>query len=201
MHATTSERLILSSVAQNLLRILIASYFLACGIGLIPGSDLSPLFSRVLPASLAGPIGAGLVFVLSYLVMIGIWLRGAALTLGILTFWASYMRMLDMGVVDELGGFWRDLALIAALMLTYTETDPRNHRKRSLLRHKEARRKVEPEREPDSVPITGFAYERSAKDTDQTGSPVVRHAHLRRPVTAEELESIFQTEFETVRSI
>jgi hypothetical protein len=59
------------------------------------------------------------VFFLGYLVMTGHWLRGAALTLGLMTFWASYVTMLSLGVADELGGFWRDIALVAALMLTY----------------------------------------------------------------------------------
>ena len=49
MRDESGDRAVLSPMAQNLLRILIASYFLAGGIGLIPGTDLSPLTERLLP--------------------------------------------------------------------------------------------------------------------------------------------------------
>ncbi|WP_149866406.1 hypothetical protein [Tropicimonas marinistellae] len=187
--------MVLSSAGQNLLRILIASYFLAGAIGIIPGTDLTPMFLRFLPMPLAGLASGSLVFLLSYLVMIGVWLRGAALTLGILTFWSSYLRMLDLGIVDELGGFWRDLALIAALMLTYAETDPRNHGKRSPLRRKIAPRTVDPRavvipEEDEKQPLTA----QRARIADR------RREHMREPVSVEELEDIFREEFEIARS-
>ncbi len=199
MQDQTSDRLVLSAPAQNLLRILIASYFLAGAIGLIPGSDLTPLFGRVLPEQIAGPSAACFVFVLSYLVMIGVWLRGAALTLAIVTFWASYLRMMDMGIADELGGFWRDLALIASLMLTYAETDPKNREKRAPLRCEPSDADVDPH--PQVRPRQPAAA-RPLPDgpTDQTGSPVVRHDHLRQPVSSEELEHIFREEFRQART-
>ncbi len=112
----------LGSNAQTLLRCLISSYFIAGAIGLIPGIDLLPLTERLLPPALSGPISATTIFVLAYMVMIGIWLRGAALLLGILTFWASYLRMMEQGMGTDLGVFWRDLALIGALMLTYSRS-------------------------------------------------------------------------------
>ncbi|MDV7142445.1 hypothetical protein R3X27_07090 [Tropicimonas sp. TH_r6] len=108
--------------AQTLLRCLVASYFLAGAIGLFPGIDLLPLTERTLPASFAGPISATSIFLLAYMIMVGIWLRGAALLLGILTFWASYLRMMEQGMGTDLGVFWRDLALIGALMLTYSRS-------------------------------------------------------------------------------
>jgi hypothetical protein len=51
--------------------------------------------------------------------------------MAILTFYASYLTMLSLGVAEELGAFWRDLALIAALLLTYSErgTGMRGHRR------------------------------------------------------------------------
>lgn len=142
MKHSPTNHVVLSAVGQNLLRILIASHFLAGAIGLIPGTDLTPLTDTLLPLSLSGPFANATVFTLAYLVMIGVWLRGAALLLGILTFWSSYMQMVALGVEHELGQFWRDLAMIAALMLTYAVPEPRSHRKRAISRRKVVPRRV-----------------------------------------------------------
>ena len=79
---------------------------------------------------------------MAYLVMIGVWLRGSALLLGTVTFWASYLKMIELGMEHELGAFWRDLALIAALMLTYCDRDPRDSNKRGIVRRRIVPRKV-----------------------------------------------------------
>lgn len=107
--------------AQALLRLVIGSYFLAVALQLIPGTDLGILFSGVMPAPYDGALATGIVFALAFLVMVGHATRVAALVMALLTFYASYLTMLSLGVADELGSFWRDLALIAALLLTYSE--------------------------------------------------------------------------------
>jgi hypothetical protein len=53
------------------------------------------------------------------MVLLGKQTRLAALILGLLTFYASYLHMVQMGIDHVLGAFWRDMALVAALMLTY----------------------------------------------------------------------------------
>ena len=121
MKNDTANAVTLSPVAQSLLRILIASYFLASSLRLIPGTDLSPLLRSVLPDPHAGATAAAIVFVLAFLVMIGVWTRAAAMVLALMTFFASYLRMVELDLVAELGAFWRDLALIAALMLSYSD--------------------------------------------------------------------------------
>ncbi|RYH12082.1 hypothetical protein [Tropicimonas sp. IMCC6043] len=180
MKNASGTRVVLSATAQNLLRITIASYFLAGAIGLIPGSSLLPLTARVLPPELAGPVATFSVFGLSYLVMIGVWLRGAALTLGLLTFWASYLRMLELGLDEDLGTFWRDLALIAALMLTYAETDSESVRRRSIVRRPRPRR-IHPRRLGDENGARG-----DAKETEK--------------LSIEEMERLFHEDFENARS-
>ena len=77
------------------------------------------------------------------MVMIGLFMRPAALVLGLMTFFASYLQTIELGVVDELGTFWRDLVLIAALMLTYAENAPRDQQMRSAIRHKVMPRRVD----------------------------------------------------------
>ncbi|MFD0981234.1 hypothetical protein [Tropicimonas aquimaris] len=192
MRDLTRERLVLSSAGQNLLRILIASYFLAGAVGMIPGTDLTPMFIRVMPQPFAGAASGFLVFMLAYMVMIGVWLRGAALTLGILTFWSSYLRMLDLGVADELGTFWRDLALIAALMLTYVETDARALAKRTPVRKKIVPRKI--------VPRKADALDATVRPISGKRRPSSKRPESREPVSVEEMETIFREEFELARS-
>lgn len=140
----TADRITLNATAQNLLRIVIASYFLAVGLNLIPGTNLTILAEQVLPTHVATPFSAMVVFALAFLVMIGLYMRPAALVLGLMTLFASYLQMIELGVADELGTFWRDLVLIAALMLTYSENAPRDYRMRSAIRRKVTPRRIAP---------------------------------------------------------
>ncbi|NKX46479.1 hypothetical protein [Roseicyclus persicicus] len=131
-----------NAAAQAILRLLIASYFLAVALQLIPGTDLGLLFTPVLPAPFDSALATGIVFILAFLIMAGTAVRLAALMMALMTFYASYLAMLSLGVGDELGAFWRDLALIAALLLTYPASDRagRAEPRRRLQRHVAPRR-------------------------------------------------------------
>ncbi|AHM04961.1 hypothetical protein roselon_02651 [Roseibacterium elongatum DSM 19469] len=120
----TTSRIALGAVAQATLRIMIASYFLAVALNIIPGTDLALLFSWAIPPIWAGALAAAIVFLLSFMVMIAVHTRVAALLLGLMVFYTSYLTMVELGVERELGAFWRDLALIAALLLTYSDAQP-----------------------------------------------------------------------------
>jgi|GEM_PF-5548473 len=130
------------TAAQAALRMLIASYFIAVALGLIPGTDLGILFSGVLFPPHDGATAAGIVFVLSFMIMIGMATRAAALILALLTFYASYLSMIALGVEQELGSFWRDLALIGALLLTYSEPAAGSRRRRRLVQRSVVPRRV-----------------------------------------------------------
>lgn len=110
----------LNAAAQVTVRMLIASYFMAAALGSIPGASYGFLFIAVLPPAMSEILSGSLVFMLASLVLIGAHTRLAALLLGLMTFYASYLQMIHVGAVDILGVFWRDMALIAALMLTYS---------------------------------------------------------------------------------
>lgn len=129
----------LDQTGQNLVRILIASYFLAVAIGLIPGTGIAPLSAQILPADQAAIAGNGALFALAYLVLVGAWLRFSALLLATLVFWSSYIA--HMGV--NLEAYWRDMALVGALILTYTQTQPRAERRRSALRWSPGVRRID----------------------------------------------------------
>ncbi len=142
MSTGTADRVTFNSAAQTALRVLIASYFLAVSLKIIPGTSLGILFEAILPEPYASATAAGLVFIFSFMIMIGLATRVAALLIALMTFFASYVAMVQLGVADELGAFWRDLALIAALLLTYGEANLSGDRRRRRLVH----RKIVPRR-------------------------------------------------------
>ncbi len=109
----------LSEAAQTTVRMLIASYFIAAASGSIEGADMGALFAAVMPAPYGQILGGGIVLILSVMIMLDARTRLAALLLGLMTFYASYLHLMAQGVEEVLGLFWRDMALIAALMLTY----------------------------------------------------------------------------------
>ena len=56
------------------------------------------------------------------MILVGWHRQGAALVLALAMFWASYLAM--MSAPDQnIGAFWRDLALIGALVMTYADSD------------------------------------------------------------------------------
>ena len=101
-------------------RLLIVSYFAALALHVIPGTDLSALLDPFLPPLAAEIATSALVLTFSTLILIGWHRRAAALLLALMTFWASYLGMLSAPVA-ELGSFWRDLALVGALTMTYAD--------------------------------------------------------------------------------
>jgi hypothetical protein len=109
----------IGDAAQVSVRMLIASYFMATAIGSIPGADTGALLSPLMSETLGRVVAGSIVFTLATLVLIGKQTRMAALILGLLTFYASYLQMVQIGIDHVLGAFWRDMALVAALMLTY----------------------------------------------------------------------------------
>lgn len=119
MLSRDTQNVTLSEAAQTTMRMLIASYFIAAASGSIPGADAGALFASFLPAPLDDIVGSSIVFLLATMVLLGARTRMAALLLGLVTFYASYVELMQLGVAHVLGAFWRDMALIAALMLTY----------------------------------------------------------------------------------
>jgi len=130
----TAARPLLNVTGQNLLRVLIASYFLAVAVGFVPGTDPTILFKYLLPAPHSAVLGTAVAVSLSFLILTGFALRTSVLLMSLGIFWSSYLTALELGLSEQLGYFWRDLALIAALMLTYIETEPRSTRKRQMFR-------------------------------------------------------------------
>lgn len=186
---------------QNLVRVVIASYFLAVSLGLIPGTVARPLTATFLPDPWADIAGRAVIFSAAYLVLAGAWLRISALLLATVLFWSSYIENAGSG---DLGAFWRDLALIGALILTYTQTLPRAAARRSALRWTPRARRVTPAQTivPRRVvcvvhptraalrPAPAATPEPVARDEGRAPAPVLRLAAVRpaEPV----VENIFR---------
>ncbi len=208
MNTQSEDRVQFNSSVQGLLRILIASYFLAVGLNIIPGTDFTALTGLIAPPRVASVLAAIIVFSLAYMVMIGYRTRAAAMLLGLMTFFASYVAMIELGVQRELGAFWRDLALIAALMLTYSEPAPRARRSQGFLRRKVMPRRIRPagariapepaaalaasnDATPPSAEITDFVAARAALKTDPDERANPRPTDLRAPLASDEIDNIF----------
>ncbi len=132
----------LAASAQNLSRILVASYFIAVALNLIDGTMGHALAQWVVPADYVALTASAVIFTLAFLVMIAVWLRPAALLLAIVVFWSGFMALLGPDAARSLDAFWRDLALIGALFLTYAQSG-RAARNRSILRRRHTVRKLQ----------------------------------------------------------
>ena len=124
----------LNQTGQNLIRILISSYFIGIALGLIDGTSATILAEAVMPTSAALIVGSIVIFSLAFLVMIGMWLRPAALLLGLTIFWSSYIANFGPEGPIAISEFWRDIALIGSLMLTYVQSNPRSAARRAMMR-------------------------------------------------------------------
>ncbi|NNL17977.1 MAG: hypothetical protein HKP37_04455 [Boseongicola sp.] len=105
------------------IRLLIVSYFVALAAGLIAGTDLAVLANPFLPEPVARVVSGLGVIGLSAMILIGFHRRLAALLLAIILFWCSYLTSVSPAGIEDIGSFWRDLALIGALLLTYADAE------------------------------------------------------------------------------
>ncbi|WP_347310095.1 hypothetical protein [Defluviimonas sp. SAOS-178_SWC] len=172
----------LNQSGQNLVRIVIASYFLAVSLGLIPGTVAWPLTAPFLPEPYADLAGKAVIFTTAYLVLVGAWLRVSALLLATVLFWSSYIQNISS---NNLEGFWRDLALIGALILTYTQTLPRANSRRSALHWRPRARKIAPA--PVVAPRRVVNVPRQPRDESarpQSARPGFTTHHAARPKPA-----------------
>ena len=144
LQRSTPDVVTLGATAQNLLRMIIASYFIALALGLISGSTLSPVLAGVMSKPLASLLSSLIIFGLASLVIFGVHLRTATLLLGLITLAGSFATLYAFGVSENLGALWRDLVLVAALVLTYSENAIRDRHKRRLIRQKVVPRRVAP---------------------------------------------------------
>ena len=98
-------------------RILIASYF-AASVGMLDVMPGAAFLSGVMPLDYARLASTAILFLTSFLIMLGRFVRPAALLLAVFAFWASFGTTFPGEFSPEnLLAFWRDMALVGALLL------------------------------------------------------------------------------------
>ncbi len=187
MAATRKSSENLSQTGQNLIRVLIASYFIAVSVGMISGTDATPLVSSFLPPVQAQFAGSATMFILGYMVMTGIWLRPAALVLGLIIFWSSYITNFGAGNSAVIGDFWRDLTLVGALMLTYMKSAPRAAQRRAMIRWTPRVRRI---------PTTTKVAPRRVVSTAKPSNVVRLRATPRKQQATKTTDNIFRDDLE-----
>ncbi len=108
-------------VAHAVARVLIASYFLARASGMIidPAGMGQFLAEAAVPDYLRWP-NAGFEFLAALAILLGFQTRMAAALLALYLFWSSFILNYNPGDAVAIGAFWRDLALIGALLMLFS---------------------------------------------------------------------------------
>lgn len=123
----------------NLIRIVIGSYFMAASLGLVVGIDPKTLFLPFAPAVIADVIGSTLLCLTSLAFMTGTYLRHAALGLALFVFSSSVVQHLLMPHIEDISAFWRDVTLVCAIILTYSNMSRQELRRANLMRRRRVR--------------------------------------------------------------
>lgn len=136
MSVGNADRIRFSLGVQVGLRVLIASYFLAVGVQLIPGVHFGAVFGSFLSPLAADAVAAGLVFLLTFSIMIGFATRYCALVLGALTIAASGLALAATSDAATLASMWSNIALVAGMMFLYGDCVSDRKLRRGLLQRK-----------------------------------------------------------------
>jgi len=102
-------------------RILVALYTITSATGLITGTNLSLLLTPFMPDLAAQTVMTVLVTGLCTFMLLGVKRRAMALLLAIVFLWSSYFAILGPNAEVFGGSHWRDMMLIAALLLIYAD--------------------------------------------------------------------------------
>lgn len=159
----------LNQTGLNLIRIVIGSYFAAVSLDLVVGVDQKALFLPLAPAIAADVIGSTLLFLASVAFMTGFQLRITALFLALFVFCSSLVQNFLLAPVEDVSAFWRDVTLVCALILNYSNLNRREMRRADLMRrrnHARARkiRVVGPDVTPRRVQPQAPAKPQAQKD-------------------------------------
>ncbi|SLN17841.1 hypothetical protein PSA7680_00570 [Pseudoruegeria aquimaris] len=110
----------MDEAGHQAVRLIIASYFIAIAVGVLPSENGRALMTTVLPEQYAVAAVSGFVFFTAFLILVGRQMRLAALLLANYVFWSSLVANFVAAGQINIVEFWRDLVMVAALMLTYT---------------------------------------------------------------------------------
>ncbi|MDJ0826623.1 MAG: hypothetical protein QNJ16_14065 [Rhodobacter sp.] len=110
-----------SRTVVAIVRILIASYFLAMATGLVFDPASRTFLDPILPHDQAQFVTTVYLYLTAFAIMVGVLVRPAALLLAVYMFWSGFL-FYDLNSAAALNDFWRDMALLGAiLMIAVTE--------------------------------------------------------------------------------
>lgn len=174
----------LDHTGQNLIRIVIGSYFMAIALGLISGFDQSAMFLSSMDQANAELVGTAILFISATAFMSGLQLRITSLVLALFVLCSSVIENYMQYENVLVSTFWRDLVLASAVLLSYSSLRRRDLRKASLiLRHSSHRivagggdiapRRVTPSTKPTRRPAD-TDYERVLRPLIAPTQPIIK---------------------------
>lgn len=102
----------------SVLRVAVVGFFVALALGFVRGADTSVLVPSATGPVLGSIVSSAIILCLSALVLFSRYRGAATLALAAAIFWSSYLTMVIQAGTDQIGIFWRDLALIGLLLFT-----------------------------------------------------------------------------------
>ncbi len=121
MNSVQRKQRQMQEFAHATARVLIASYFIAAGGGVIvdPNSMGRFLSLSAVPGYLIWP-NAAFQIVAALAILVGFQTRLASALLALYLFWSSFILNYVPGDPLALGAFWRDLAMIGGLLMLFS---------------------------------------------------------------------------------
>ena len=160
----------------NLIRIVIGSYFMAVALGLVSGIAPYALFPKSVDPQLADLIGSTFLFAVTAAFMIGLHLRISALTLALFILCTSLMQNLVTPDTMDISAFWRDLAMLCGVLLSYFGLKRHEFGKATVL----WRRKTLQENYDASVPVRPRRISMASANAE--GSPAIAYKRSLAPL-------------------
>ena len=190
MKAAAAKPIRMTASGLSMLRCVVASYFIALSLGLIESTDVTALPALVMAQNQANFLANTVVFILAYFVLMGVWLRPAALLLGGLFLASSGFAAISEASAAATSNFWRDLALIAGLLMTFL--NGRTTRYQRPVRKSRPARRVRPGDpvQPRNVDRTAYLAPRRIKPLGSYLDTRNDDATLVKPVTRNSAEVV-----------
>lgn len=131
---TSRNAPIIDLSAIKYIRVIIATYIMAVGLGLLNGFDVNAYFGSFMSNPLS--LYAGKVFVTFCAIMLflGYFLRFVSLSLAIVILASSVQLNLITPVQGSIDAFWTDIVLICCLLACYCPLSARQLRKQALVK-------------------------------------------------------------------
>ncbi len=115
-----------NQTGRNLIRIVVGSYFAAVALDFSHGFDPAALFAPMMPYPVADLVGSALLLAAAIGFMMGAGLRISALSLAVFVITSSLAQNFVSFAPGNISEFWRDLAMVCAVLSSYAHQTDRN---------------------------------------------------------------------------